>query len=435
MQTLIIRLILYGMTLFTTLLPGGVNTLWAGDWPQILGPSRNGVAEEEHLAPRWPQGGPRTVWERPVGRGTAGASISGDRAMLFHRIENVEVLESLDLNTGRTLYQDVSPTNFVPQSGTEDGPLCVPVIAGERVVSYGAQGRLTCLDFRTGQRLWQRETHVDFKASEGEFGAGSTPIVIKDRVIVNVGGERTGAGIVAFSLQTGETVWQQTTDAASYSSPVAIEMEGQPFVVMQTRLFCQLLDPATGAILFRFPFGNRGNSWQGASPLVMQDRLLVTAAYDVGAVYGQFDLFGFQPIFQGKEPIATQYCTPIFLDGYVYFIDGRDDLPPADLKCVELASLRSRTRSNDQPRASVQTTALKWVEQNFGYGTLLLADGKLIALKNTGELQLIKPSPESYQVISRCRPLKGTVRALPALSYGKLLIRNGETLKCLNLAR
>lgn len=411
--------------------------VWGGDWPQILGPNRNGIAEDEKLAPRWPRGGPPTLWERPIGSGYAGAAIVGERVYIFHRVGDEEILECLRLSDGTSLFRDASPTSFTPQVGEENGPLCVPVVHQDRVITYGAQGLLTCVNAINGTRLWQRKTHLDFKAPEGYFGAGSTPIVVGDHVIVNVGGAKTSAGIVAFSLKTGETVWQQTNEPASYSAPVRADINDIPLVMMVSRYRCQLLDPQAGTILFQFPFGQRGPTVNGACPLILGDRLLVTSSYGIGAVYGQFDLLGFEPIYEGERPIATQYCTPIHQDGFLYFIDGRDDVPPADLKCVELALLKSKSRPDGSPSTdgSRLTSPVRWIEHNFGYGTLLLADGKLIILKTTGELLMIQPTPESFKVISKCRPLTGVARALPALSNGKLVIRNQNTLKCLALGR
>lgn len=427
-------------------IPGQVVFLWvfslwfahfpqamqAGDWPQILGPNRNGIAVDEKLVDQWPRNGPPERWEKRVGSGTAGLAVVGNRAVLFHRIVDEEVIECLDVQTGRTLYQDRSFTSFVPQVGSENGPRCVPVISGNSVVTFGAQGLLTCLDFQTGKRLWQRQTHRDFRAPEGHAGAGSSPIVVNDRVIVNVGGSKQNAGIVAFSLETGETVWQQTNEPASDSAPVAVDVNGMTMVMMLTRYRCQLVDPDSGVIPFQFPFGKPGPAIHGALPLIMEDRILVTSYSGGGSLYGKFDLLTFELIYSGKGPIATQYCTPIYKDGFVYVIDGRQDLPPADLKCVDLSQLRSRFRSVDEPAGPPRfSEPVKWVEQNFGYGTLLLADDKLIAAKNNGELLLIEPSPDGLKVLSKCRPFNRSVRALPALSNGNLLIRDQRTLKCL----
>ncbi|SFI05655.1 outer membrane protein assembly factor BamB family protein [Planctomicrobium piriforme] len=414
---------------------------WGGDWPQILGPQRSGIADsDEHLLQRWPKGGPPTLWERKVGHGYAGLAVAGNRGILFHRIDDEEIVEGIDVATGRTLFQDKSPTSFAPQVGGRDGdgPLCVPTIHQGRVISYGAQGILTCLDLETGRRLWQHKTHREFNAQEGYFGAGSSPIVVDQAVVVNVGG-RNGAGIVAFDLETGAVLWKQTDEPASYSAPVQVNINDMPLVLMVTRYQCVLIDPKSGTLLFQFPFGQRGPTVNGASPVVMGDRLLVTSSYGIGGVYAEFDLFGTRPIWKGEKPVATQYCTPIPIDGFLYLINGRDDVPPADFECIELAALRSRVREGDQPSpggaAPITTSPQKWIEHNFGYGTLILADGRLLAQKTDGELLLINPNPEALKVVSRCQSLRGVTRALPALSNGRYFLRNEDTLKCLHLAR
>ncbi len=390
----------------------------AGEWPQILGPTRSGHAgADERLAESWPASGPRVVWRRDVGRGYAGVAVAGDRVLLFHRIGDAEVLEALAPATGESLWADTHPTSFQPQVGGGDGPLCVPLVHDGRVIVFGAQGVLRCVDAATGKRLWLRDTHRDFRAAEGYFGAGSTPIVMGEHVVVNVGGSRTGAGIVAFSLATGATAWTKTSEPASYSAPVAVTVQGTPHVLMVTRYACLLLDPQTGAIRWQFPFGQRGPTVNAAAPVITSaGQLLVTAAYGVGSVSAAFDTTTFTKRWDGADALATQYCTPIVLDGHAYCIDGRDDVPPSSLACIALDSGRAI-----------------WREANFGYGTLLAADGKLLATKTDGELVLMTATPKGITVLARARPLAGTVRALPALTSGKLYLRDDTTLACLDI--
>ena len=393
-------------------------TAAAGDWPQILGPHRTGhAAADERLADRWPAAGPRERWRREVGPGYAGLAVAGDRAILFHRRGDREIVEAVDAATGRTLWTDAEPTGFRPQVGGGDGPLCVPLVHAGRVLAFGAQGTLTCLDLATGGRLWVRRTHREFAAPEGYFGAGSTPLVVGGAVIVNVGG-RDDAGVVAFDLATGKTLWQGTSEAASYSAPVAVDVGGAPHVLMVARLSCLLLDAASGAVRWRFPFGQRGPTVNAASPVVIGgDRLLVTSAYGVGCVCAAFDRAEARPVWQGAGPLATQYCTPLLLGDHLYGIDGRDDVPPADLVCVAAATGREA-----------------WREPNFGYGTLLAADGKILAAKPDGELVLLRATPAGADRLARCRPLPGTLRALPALAGGRLYLRDDTTLVCLDVA-
>jgi hypothetical protein len=148
-----------------------------------------------------------------------------------------------DAATGKTMWTDEHPTSFTPQTGSGTGPLCVPVVQNGRVFTFGAQGVLTGIEADGGKQLWQRDTHADFGAQAGYFGAGSSPIVVGDLVIVNVGGGQKEAGIVAFSLADGRTVWKQTSEPAGYSSPVVVVVGGEPHVLMVTRYACLLLEP------------------------------------------------------------------------------------------------------------------------------------------------------------------------------------------------
>lgn len=395
----------------------------AGEWPQILGPDRTGIAaDDERLAPFWPATGPEAIWTRSVGRGNAGVAIAEGRGFLFHREGDQEITEAFDPQSGKTLWRVGYPTRFRPQVGSDDGPLCVPTISGDRLITLGAQGMLTCYAAATGQVYWQHQTHQEFDANEGYFGAGSSPLVISGCVVVNVGG-RNDAGVVGFDLDTGEIHWQATDEPASYSAPTVIKQAGRQLAVVITRYQCLLIDPKNGSIGWQFPFGMRGPTVNAATPITWIDdddrhRLLVTAAYGIGSVCGHFDEHSMTPLWQGIESLASQYGTPILLDGYLYCIDGRDDLPPATMKCVEAATGR-----------------VCWQEDNFGYGTLLAANGRLLATKTSGKLMLLEVSPTGLKICGSTRPLPGTIRALPALADGRLFLRDETTLTCLAVGR
>ncbi len=413
------------MALFACLLAASLAAgARAGDWPQILGPDRSGrAAADERLADAWPAGGPKVVWKREVGRGYAGVVVSDGRAILFHRRGGEEVVEALDPATGKTLWSDSWPTTFQPQVGGGDGPLATPTVAGDVVISYGAQGVLAAHDAATGKRRWLRRTHEEFAAQEGYFGAGSSPVVAGGMVVVNVGGtKRDGAkgeaGLVAFSLDSGATAWTATTEPASYSSPVLVEVGGQPRVLAVTRYRCLLLDPATGAVKWEFPFGMRGPTVNGATPvLVGPDALLVTASYGIGSVGATFDDAGVKRVWENTTSLATQYCTPVVVGDSAFAVDGREDGPPGDLVCLDPKSGKVRYR-----------------EKGFGYGTLLAADGKLVVARIDGSIVLVKADPAKYVELGRAKPLGPNIRALPALAGGRLFVRDDSTLVCLELS-
>lgn len=414
---------LFAIALLGLLAGGGGAS--AGDWPQILGPDRRGVAAaDESLADVWPSDGPNVAWKKQVGSGYSGVAVAAGRVYLFHRQGAKEILEALDAATGMSLWSESSATTFRPQVGGGDGPLCVPVVAEEVVVTYGAQGVLTARAAATGKLIWQRKTHEEFDAQEGYFGAGSTPLVSAGKVIVNVGGtkvagKKADCGIVAFRLDTGEPVWMATAEPASYASPVEVEVGGKPQVLIVTRYQCLLVDPATGTVAWRFPFGMRGPTVNAATPVASgADRLLVTASYGIGSVYAAFDGQGVKPVWDGTVTLASQYCTPIVIGTHAYCLDGREDGPPGDLKCFEVA-----------------TGKVAWQEKGFGYGTLLAADGKLLVAGNDGGLALVRASPAKLEILGRARPLAGSVRALPALAGGRLYLRDDKTLVALDVGR
>ena len=158
----------------------------AGDWPQILGPRRNGVATDERIANSWPSSGLKTLWQREVGRGFAGVAVSRRTAILFHRVGDQEVVEALAAATGKTIWKSTFPASYVPTFSDDNGPRVVPIIAQGRVYTYGAMGNLRSLDLASGKVLWERNTYEDFKSKkevndeppEGYFGVGDRKSVV-----------------------------------------------------------------------------------------------------------------------------------------------------------------------------------------------------------------------------------------------------------------
>jgi outer membrane protein assembly factor BamB len=392
--------------------------LLAGDWPQILGPQRSGIAEGEQLADSWPESGPPIVWKQPVGQGSAGVAVVDGTLVLFHRLEDREVVAALDAATGEAKWTKSYPTTFVSQVGSDDGPLCVPTIVGGRVVTFGPQGVLSLWSLADGTLHWQRKTHEDFDALEGYFGAGSTPLVEVGRIIVNVGGAKAGAGIVAFDLNNGRDLWKATQERANYSAPTAATLGGRQVVLCITRMKCVGLAPQTGEVLFEIPFGRGGPTVNAATPVVMGDEFFLTASYGVGAVLARVTRSGAEEVWRKSDVMSSQYTTPVAHDGVLYGIDGRDDIPPAHLRCID-----------------PKTGRVLWSEDNFGYATLVRAGDKLIVVTTGGELVLARANPKAYEELGRHRLTSDTLRALPALAGGRLYVRDGSTLYCVNVGR
>ncbi len=400
--------------LFTILCTSSIT--YAGDWPQILGPQRNGHAAGESIGAVWPETGPVVNWQRDVGSGYAGLAVSQNIAILFHRVGDQETVEALQAQTGEVLWKQSAPVSYRGTFNPNNGPIAIPLIHNNRVYTFGIAGRLQCLDFKTGKLIWSRETHRDFQVGEGYFGVGSSPIIVEDRLLVNVGGKRKNAGIVAFSLDQGITLWQTMQDDASYSSPTSAFLHGRFFAIFITRAHLAGIDPKNGNIIFQFPFGKRGPTVNGANPVLIGPHVFATSSYGVGGFWGKIDRANATEVWRSQKIMSSQYTTPIEYGGTLIGIDGRQDIGSSRLICFD-----------------PKTQKVKWSQNDFGYATLLEADNKLILMKTDGTLVLAEASMEKYKELGRAQVLNSTTRALPALSNGRLFVRDEKTLKCLQL--
>lgn len=396
-----------------------VDSARGGDWPQILGPNRNGIAAgDEKLNFDWKGGTPRVLWQHKVGTGFAGPAVKDGKVILPHRTRDTDVVACFETGTGKPVWSKTFPAAYVPSISYDDGPRCVPTIAGDRVVVYSADGVLRCLSLTGGKRLWEVAAHKKYGADDGYFGAGSSPLVLGDRVIVDVGGRRAGAGVVAFSLKDGSELWKSIAQDAAYSSPVAVTLDGTTHVIAVTRLEAVSLDPTSGAVQFEIPFGKRGPTVNAANPVVAGDKLFLTSSYGIGALYGTIGRNKLTTIWQSDDLISSQYATPIAHAGVLFGVHGRQDIGVPELRCIDPAAEK-----------------LLWSQTLDAYANLILASGKLLVFTVSGELIVVEPSKTSYKEVARAKIQQPTERAasLPAIADGLLFTRDAQTFRCYDL--
>ena len=82
----------------------------------------------------------------------------------------------------------------------------------------------------------------------------------------------------------------------------------------------------------------------------------------------------------------------------------------------------------------VQTGERKWNGGRYGYGQLLLASGHLIVITETGELVLVRATPDQHAEVARFPALEGKTWNVPAISNNRLLVRNTTQMACYNLS-
>ncbi|MBL9169560.1 MAG: PQQ-binding-like beta-propeller repeat protein [Verrucomicrobiales bacterium] len=422
----------------------------AEDWPRFLGPRGDGISQETGLIDTLPLVGPPLLWSKAVGTGYSAPSVLDNRLVLHHRLENREIVESFDAVTGKSEWQYASPTSYVDPYGYNNGPRCTPLLTAELCFTLGAEGRLTCLERKTGKLVWERDTAKDWQVPPAFFGVGSTPILEGDRLLVMVGGQ-PNAGMVAFDAKTGKTLWEsvgqknwegltkigwpgepviqwQTWEKqASYASPVAATIHGHRHVLCLTRQGLVSVNPTNGQVNFSFWFRSRANdSVNAMNPVVQGDLILISGAYyRVGSVLLRVrpDGRGVDEVWRGTA-LEIHWMTPILHDGSLYAFSGRNE-PDARIRCVDMKSGKLKwDRDESWPPHSAEQPPV------YGRGSFVMADGKLFALGEGGLLGIFRVNPDKLEELGRYQvpDLKYPCWAAPVLSNQRLYLRNEHRL-------
>ena len=384
--------------------------LLLADWPQFLGPTRDGISPG-------PKPGTKAelLWKQDVGHGFAGPVLVDGHLIFFERVGSKEVVSARDVTTGKVLWTYSYDTKYQDDFGFDDGPRSAPTVAGGKVYTFGAEGTLTCLDASTGKKLWNVDTRTTYSFHKGWFGAAGAPLVEGNLVMLNIGGANN-AGIVAFDRETGKQVWTATSDEASYSSGTVATINGERHAFFLTRAGLVDLEPLTGKVRFQFPWRSRNDaSVNAATPQVVGDLVFISSSYRTGAALLKVSGTKYEKVWSNDESMSNHYSTAVHKDGYLYGFHGRQENGQA-LRCVELKSGK-----------------VKWSDDDFGAGTLLLVDDQLLILRESGELVWATATPKALTIVARSPLLPGAVRAYPAYASGVYCGRNDKTLGCWRL--
>jgi outer membrane protein assembly factor BamB len=394
----------------------------AEDWPQWLGPRRDGTSTE--VVKPW-KGDPKSLWRVPVGEGHSSPIVANGWVFLHTKVANKdeEVVQAFDAATG-TVRASAGFPRAPFSSPFGGGPRATPAYLGDSVFSLGVTGVLS----RTLMEPMNKGSHVEsgfsvetlkqFKASNLTFGVSASPLLEGDNVITLVGGK--GASVVAFNKQTGKVAWQALDDAASYASPIAIGEGPKRQVVALTAGGLVALAPADGKLIWRYPFKDL-LSESSTTPVKVGD-LLVASSVTLGAVALKLTEKDGQPGVQEawrNRDLNCYFSTPVPVGDHLYMITGSLGLRPSiTLRCVETA-----------------TGKIAWSRPNIGrYHAALLrtGDNKLLMLDDAGRLTMIDPDPKGYREVARSK-VCGETWAHPALSNGRLYLRDARELICLQL--
>lgn len=390
------------------------------DWPQWLGPRRDGSSTVK-IAP-WKEEW-KVAWRKPVGEGHGSPVVAAGKVYLHTLLPggDKEALTCYSVDDGRQLWQTGYPRDPKIKILFGNGPRATPAVANGRVFTYGITGVLTCFDAAKGNILWQVDTQKDLGAPRLFFGASCSPLVVEDKVLMNIGGK--GSSIVAFAASDGKVLWKNLDDGASYSSPIVVGAGDERQAVFLTAKGLVGAALGDGGQKWRFDFADK-LAESSVTPVQVGDRI-IGSSITLGTVGLSLVRSGtaVQAMQNWLRPDLTGYfSTPVPVGkDHLYLVTGTK--PPAltnqaTLHCIEVATGKEL-----------------WKKAGVGsYHASLLrtGDDRLLLLEEKGDLVLVEPDPKGYREACRLK-LCGRTWAHPALAEGRLFIRDGKELSCRDL--
>jgi outer membrane protein assembly factor BamB len=441
--------------------------LFAQDWPQFLGPERNSTSPQKHLLRTWPEGGPEVLWSVNVGIGYGGPVVKDNKVYILDRNdEEGDKMRCFDLKTGDELWKfeyDAAGDVMFP------GSRSVPVVDNNYVYSCGPFGDLYCFNINTHKPVWNKNIWTEFggdpgndsvSGSRGGFGGrgnfpiwaiSQCPLIYNDLLVVL--SQAPAAGAVAYNKNTGEIVWKTPNlGNESYTSPSIVKIDGEDHIVMvisstnpigrselpQTPGRIVGIEPLTGEILWDF------NDWDchisvPSAVDASDNKVLVVGGYELGAVMIKVEKqadgsYGTTELFRTEE-FGDQTKPPLLIDGYFYAQFGTNNRRDG-LTCMNMdGEIMWKTKR----------------DPDFNKGSMIYADGLILATDGSKKLYLIEPDPAGFKPIASAELLGepktqaegisariggSTQNWAPiALADGKLLIRDQNQLKCVKVAQ
>jgi outer membrane protein assembly factor BamB len=383
-----------------------------GDWPQFRGPQRDGVARAAaHLVRSWPAGGPRRLWQVPIGEGYSHLAVADGRIFTLYGANDIEYLAAFDAASGRQLWTVRADVELSNDQGS--GPRSTPTYDAGTLYVQSAQGQLLAVAAANGKVAWRHDLAKEFGARVPTWGMASSPLVEGDLLLAAVGGTG-GRSAMAFDKRSGKVVWAALDDKPGYASPIALTAAGVRQAIFFTGSSVAGVAAANGRVLWEIPW-TTDYDVNAATPLfVAPDKLYVSSGYDTGTAVFQFHADGgrvtVQQVWKSRE-MKNQFSSAVLSGEYVYGFDN------GTLKCVK-----------------VQTGEERWKQRGLGHGSVILADGLLVVLSEGGKLVLADATPDAYHERAAFQALNGRCWTGPSLAGGKLFLRNREQMEAFDLA-
>ncbi len=378
------------------------------NWTQFRGNNRSGKSMEKNLLDKWPEKGPEQIWKMETGQGFSEVVVSGNVAYLMAcdtTDEAYEYITALDIGNGEELWQTKIDSMFYEVDGWGHGPRSTPAIDDRYIYCLSGYGKLAAYSIQSGKEIWATNMIIDYGSTLPRWGYSTSPILIDGILIIETGGNESGA-FAAIDKNTGMKIWSKGTGAASYNSPAVAIIDNKVHIVF-----------ANDTMLYSFD--KKGNeNWSYRMPIqaptampvfIPPNRFFVSTVGRTGSFIVQVEGNDVKEVLTSRT-MQNYFGSSCYHNGYLYGFSR------AKLQCI-----------------SAETGKLHWAQRGFGAGSLILVNDKLLVLSDQGLLTLVAASPEGYKAHGTVQALDGKSWTAPSFANGNVFLRNLSQVSCYKL--
>jgi outer membrane protein assembly factor BamB len=424
----------------------------ADDWPQWLGPKRDAIWREDGILKKFPPGGLKVLWRKPIGSGYTGPAVAGGRVFVMDRFpptdevgkapplgegeKHHERILCLDAKTGEQLWKHEYEVVFKGLS-YPFGARTTPLVEGDKVYTLGAMGDLLCLDSSSGNVNWHKNIPQEYKAPVPLWGYSAHPLIIGDALFTLAGGD--GSAIVALNKRDGKEKWRNLSSKdVGYAPPTLVEVDGIPHLIVWLSESLNGLDPNDGKVRWSVPYPENGKPQRPAvniiTPKQVGDLVYVSTVYHGGLTMKlKGKTAGVAWRTSARDNKMTQglrilMATPIERDGYLYGVSAF-----GELRCIKA----------DNGQQVWENMDIFDQKQAFCGTVFMVSHGdRDFLFDDMGNLIIARLSPKGYEQIDRTPLIKPSqhskgrdvVWSQPAFANRCIFVRNDREILCASLA-
>ena len=373
----------------------------AGDWPNWRGPNHDGISTETGWSADWPKDGPKQLWTASVEIGFSTMVISDGRCYTMGNTgkedsdesTHLDIVYCFDAETGKEIWTHKYSNRLDPKY-YEGGTLATPTVSGGWVYTISKDGKTFCLNSKTGKVKWEKDLIKDLGFKRITWGFSSSPLVIDNTVIFNV-----GSWGFALNKNDSSLAWQNGKDESGYATAVPFELNNEKGIAIFGKDMLYGVERQRGSILWKFPWKTKYDV-NASDPIFFGNKVFISSGYGRGCALLEVNGTEVKKLWENKN-MRSQLSGPVLIDGFLYGIDNEQ------LACI-----------------SFETGEVKWIDESIGKGSLMAADGKLIVLSEDGVLMTAVATPKEFKPISKAKVLSGRCWTMPILANGRIYVRN-----------